>query len=74
MGQVAMLDDVRPKTMNRRYRNQSYVIVYLPKEKKWSWEVTIVHKMVFKGEPKATTNQAQKAAEKFIDESLEKMK
>lgn len=71
MGQVTSLDNVRPKTLKKKYKNHDYVISFLVAERKWAWSVTYVETTVFTGEPKDSINAAQRAAERHIDRTLE---
>lgn len=68
MGEVVQ---IQPKTLNKRYKNHSYVLMYDVPSRQWSWEVTYVETTVFKGELKPTMNAAMRAAEKHIDRTLE---
>lgn len=60
---------IRPKTMNRKYRGQSYRITFLKETKTWRWDVTFTQVTEY-GDEAATMNKAQKAAEKHIDKLL----
>lgn len=71
MSQVQSLDDARPKTLKKKYKNHDYVISFDVAARKWSWQVTYVETTVFKGELKDSINAAQRAAEKHIDRTLE---
>lgn len=63
--------EIRPKTLNKRYKNHSYMLIFDKESKQWSWEVTYVATTIFKGELKPTMNAAMRAAEKHIDKTLE---
>lgn len=63
--------EIRPKTLNKRYKNHSYMLIFDKESKQWSWEVTYVETTIFKGELKPTMNAAMRAAEKHIDKTLE---
>ncbi len=61
---------IKPKTANRRYKNHSYTVTYIPATKEWKWEVTYVTTTYFSDKAK-TMIAAFKAAEKHIDRTLE---
>ncbi len=65
---VVSLDSMRPKTVNRRYKQQDIVVTYIPATKEWQWMVTYVQTSKY-SDRAATMNKAVKAAEKFIDET-----
>lgn len=67
MGTVAY---IQPKTMNKRYKNCSYTITYLPESKKWQWKVTYIQTSEY-SDISDSPIRAQKAAEKHIDKTLE---
>ncbi len=69
MGNVINMADVQPKTINKRYKNHSFVITYLPQTKEWHWTVTYVHTTVWSDTAKSIRD-AQRAAEKHIDKTL----
>lgn len=58
-----------PKRYERHYKQQKYVLTFLPPTKLWKWEVVWVNITKFDGEAK-TMNAAQKAAEKHIDQTI----
>jgi hypothetical protein len=60
---------VAPKRMERHYKKQKYILIYLPQEKLWEWRVTWVTENTFSDKAK-NLNAAQKAAEKHIDTTL----
>ena len=66
---TATLHSILPKKAQRRYKNHSYVVTYLPPTKTWKWEVTYVQTTYYSDEAK-TLNAAFKAAEKHIDHTL----
>lgn len=66
---TAQVVDIRPKTMNRRYRNHSYTVTFVKETKEWRWEVEYVQVTKFNGEA-PTMIKAFKAAEKHIDNTL----
>lgn len=68
---VVALDQVRPKTLEKKYKGASYTITYVVETKQWSWRVTYVTTTVFEGDPKPTMQAANRAAEKHIDRQLE---
>lgn len=61
---------IKPKTANRRYKNHSYTVTYIPATKEWKWEVTYVQTTRFSDVAK-TMQAAFKQAEKHIDRTLE---
>lgn len=60
---------VPPKKMKRTYKKQHYTVTFVPKTKKWKWEVTVVNEVKF-AEEADTQIKAFRAAEKFIDQHV----
>lgn len=60
---------VKPKQLTRHYKRTTYVVTYVPKTKKWKWDVTITTSMKYTEEAD-TQVKAFRAAEKFIDQHV----
>lgn len=60
---------VKAKTLERHYKQQKYVISYLPPSKHWRWDILWVETTRY-GEDAKSMHAAQKAAEKHIDKIL----
>lgn len=65
---VSIHKNIKPKTLRRSYKRHSYVVTFLPKEKKWKWSVTVTTSMTYE-DVAETQVKAFRAAEKFIDEN-----
>ena len=70
---VVSLDSMRPKTLNRRYLNHDYKVIYNKETDKWIYEITYVQIVKFTGE-EDTPNKSIRAAEKHIDQSIKTKK
>lgn len=66
---VVQLNSVKPKRLDKRYKNTSYVLEFDMKTTRWKWTVTYIHKTTFSDEA-PTLAAAQRAAEKHIDSTL----
>lgn len=60
---------VKPKTLTRHYKRTTYVVTFVPKTKKWKWDVTVTNVMKY-GEEADTQVKAFRAAERFIDQHV----
>lgn len=58
--------NIKPKTLNRQYKQHKYTVTFEPKTKKWKWKVEVTTKMVYE-DVADTQVKALRAAEKFID-------
>jgi hypothetical protein len=58
--------NIKPKTLNRQYKQHKFTITFEPKTKKWKWIVEVTTKMVY-SDVADTQVKALRAAEKFID-------
>jgi hypothetical protein len=62
---------IKPKSMKRQYKRQTYTVTFIPATKKWKWEVTVVIETKFSTSDIAETQiKAFRAAEKFIDQHV----
>lgn len=67
---TASVTPIRPKTLNKVYKKQSYTITFDMETKMWKWEVVHIVETKMSGTAK-TIPAANKAAEKHIDKYLE---
>jgi hypothetical protein len=66
---VVELASVRPKTLNKQYKNQRYKLEFQPTTGQWKWTVYIVRTSSF-SEVAPTMVAAQRAAERCIEKTL----
>ncbi|MCA2510520.1 MAG: hypothetical protein IM561_09070 [Microcystis sp. M60BS1] len=66
---VIQLASVKPKTLNKQYKNQKYKLEFIVDTNQWKWTVYIITQTQF-SDIAPTLIAAQKAAEKHIDSTL----
>lgn len=66
---VIQLASVHAKTLDKKYKNQRYKLEYIVGKKKWKWTTYFVTTSTYSDEAN-TLADAQKAAEKHIDNTL----
>lgn len=70
MGTVHEFAPVKPKTLNKTYKQQRFTVTFVPATKKWHWSVDVVQTTTLSGDAD-TQVKAVRAAEKQIDQVLQ---
>lgn len=65
---IPIRKEMKPKTLKRSYKRHEYTVTFIPKTKKWKWQVTVTTRMTYEEEAD-TQVKAFRAAERFIDEN-----
>ena len=65
---IIQLADVKPKTINNKYKRIPIKLEFIPANHSWKWTITITTETEFSG-TSANQTRALKDAQKYIDKN-----